>query len=327
MAETITLEDNFVLTVSDQGTAVPTAHADTHAAGDTDPLTLTLVQISDAGTMASQNKGTVDIEGGTIDNTPIGGTTKAAGGFTTLVVTGAVTLTSALPVLQGGTGSNTQGGARSNLGLGDIATQNANGVTLTGGTINNVIIGGSTPLAGTFTAVAGTTGTFSGNVTVAGTLGVTGTLTGAAASFTTGGFSGNATVGGTLVVTGAVSGPSATFTAVAGATGTFSGAVSAASLTLTTELAVLEGGTGAGTPAGARTNLGFGSGQVALAGAGTIAVADTAIATGSVVTVTHLGTGSGTPGKLSVALNAGVGFTINSDSASDNNTVAYIVVY
>lgn len=227
MAETITLEDNFVLTVSDQGTAVPTAHATSHEAGEDDELTLTLAQINDAGTMASQNKGTVDIEGGTIDNTPIGGTTKAAGGFTTLAVTGAVTLTSALPVLQGGTGSTTQGGARSNLGLGDIATQNANGVTLTGGTINNVIIGGSTPLAGTFTAVVGTTAAFSGNVTVAGTLGVTGTLTGAAASFTTGAFSGNTTVGGTLVVTGAVSGAAATFTTVAGTTGTFSGLLTA----------------------------------------------------------------------------------------------------
>jgi len=37
------------------------------------------------GTMALQNKTSVDIEGGTIDNTVIGGTTPAAGTFTTLI--------------------------------------------------------------------------------------------------------------------------------------------------------------------------------------------------------------------------------------------------
>jgi hypothetical protein len=37
-------------------------------------------------------------------------------------------------VAGGGTGSATAGGARTNLGLGTIATQNANNVTITGGT-------------------------------------------------------------------------------------------------------------------------------------------------------------------------------------------------
>lgn len=38
-------------------------------------------------------------------------------------------------IAQGGTGSNSAAGARSNLGLGDIAVQNANNVTITGGTV------------------------------------------------------------------------------------------------------------------------------------------------------------------------------------------------
>lgn len=41
-------------------------------------------------------------------------------------------------IIQGGTGANTAIGARANLGLGDMATQNSNNVNITGGTITNV---------------------------------------------------------------------------------------------------------------------------------------------------------------------------------------------
>lgn len=41
-------------------------------------------------------------------------------------------------ILQGGTGANTVLGARSNLGLGDMATQNSNNVKITGGTITGI---------------------------------------------------------------------------------------------------------------------------------------------------------------------------------------------
>ena len=51
--------------------------------------------------------------------------------------------------------------ARTNLGLGMIATQNANAVAITGGTIDGTVIGATTPAA-----VSGTTGAFSGDVTV-----------------------------------------------------------------------------------------------------------------------------------------------------------------
>jgi hypothetical protein len=44
--------------------------------------------LSGVGTLAEQNANAVAITGGTIDNTPIGGTTPAAGTFTTLTATG-----------------------------------------------------------------------------------------------------------------------------------------------------------------------------------------------------------------------------------------------
>lgn len=45
-----------------------------------------------------------------------------------------------LPIEDGGTGASTAVGARTNLGLGTIATQNANAVAITGGTITGVTI-------------------------------------------------------------------------------------------------------------------------------------------------------------------------------------------
>lgn len=41
-------------------------------------------------------------------------------------------------ILQGGTGSSTLSGARQNLGLGTIATQNSDNVNITGGSLVNV---------------------------------------------------------------------------------------------------------------------------------------------------------------------------------------------
>jgi len=51
---------------------------------------------------------------------------------------GSLTLTSPLPVVSGGTGAATAGTARTNLGLGTIATQAANAVSITGGSITGI---------------------------------------------------------------------------------------------------------------------------------------------------------------------------------------------
>ena len=47
------------------------------------------------------------------------------------------TLQSPLPLSQGGTGATTAANARTNLGLGTLATQNANAVAITGGSISS----------------------------------------------------------------------------------------------------------------------------------------------------------------------------------------------
>ena len=82
--------------------------------------------------------------------------------------------------------------ARTNLGLGTIATQAASAVTITGGTINGTAIGGSTPAAGAFTTLSA-----SGATTLSTTLGVSGATT-----LATLGVSGAATLSSTLAVTG-----------------------------------------------------------------------------------------------------------------------------
>ena len=46
-------------------------------------------------------------------------------------------------IVQGGTGSNTAAGARSNLGLGTMATENSNNVAITGGSITGTTISGT----------------------------------------------------------------------------------------------------------------------------------------------------------------------------------------
>jgi hypothetical protein len=98
------------------------------------------------------------IVSGTIDGTAIGSTTPGSGAFTTL------SATTPLPITSGGTGSNTAGGARTALGLGTIATQNANNVAITGGTIDNTPIGQLTTAAGSFTTLNSTGGALNGTV-------------------------------------------------------------------------------------------------------------------------------------------------------------------
>lgn len=116
---------------------------------------------------------TVTISGGTIDGTTIGGTTPAAGTFTTLSAT-SLSLTSLNGTVIGnttpaagtfttltgttlvGAGSAITALNASNIASGTLAAARFPTAAITGGTINGTIIGGTTPAAGTFTTVTGT---------------------------------------------------------------------------------------------------------------------------------------------------------------------------
>lgn len=68
----------------------------------------------------------------------------------------ATDLNTARPIVAGGTGATTASAARTNLGIGGMATQTADAVAITGGAIDGTAIGGTTPAAGAFTTVSAT---------------------------------------------------------------------------------------------------------------------------------------------------------------------------
>ena len=78
--------------------------------------------------------------GGKIAVTTVGRTTDVPNSFSISgsMSADSLTLTTPLAVAEGGTGATTDSGARTNLGLGTMATQDANAVAITGGTITGV---------------------------------------------------------------------------------------------------------------------------------------------------------------------------------------------
>lgn len=98
------------------------------------------VSVIDVG--GSQYLHIVFTNGSTSDVGPIA--TSTYFGVSPVVVTGDQISLSTVPLTLGGTGATTAAGARTNLGLGTMSTQNANSVAVTGGLISNTTLSGAT---------------------------------------------------------------------------------------------------------------------------------------------------------------------------------------
>jgi hypothetical protein len=155
------------------GTFTVNAQGQLTAASNT-TIAIANTQVSGLGTMSTQNANSVAITGGTINGTSIGATTPSTVTATTLVVNDNTTLGSSNTDtinFVGRVNSDFEPATDNTYDLGRVGhewrdlyidgTANidnlvADTAAITGGTIDNTVIGGTTPAAGTFTTLTAT---------------------------------------------------------------------------------------------------------------------------------------------------------------------------
>ena len=142
-----------------------------------------MVNAGGTALLASAALQNLAITSSTLNSTPIGASSPSTGAVTTLSASLGFSGN-----LTGNLTRNVTGNVTGNL-IGNVSSTNA---TITGGTINNTVIGGTTPLAITGTTVTANSG-FVGGLTGNVVGNVTGNVTGALTGNVTGSLSGNVT--------------------------------------------------------------------------------------------------------------------------------------